>query len=97
MRSLALLGVTAVAATLLTLPPAAMAATRADVVTQNANIAHAVYQDSLLSAQALREAIGQFLDNPNDDTLGAAREAWKASREPYGQTEVYRFRGGPHR
>ena len=35
------------------------------------------------------------MDAPGDETLMAAREAWLAANEPYGQTEAYRFYGGP--
>ena len=31
------------------------------------------------------------MQHPRSDTLNAARDAWKASRIPYQQTEVYRF------
>ncbi len=33
--------------------------------------------------------------DPSEETLAAARVAWLASREPYLQTEVYRFYDGP--
>ena len=58
------------------------------------DIAHAAYEDSLISARALRQAIGAFLDAPSAATLEQARNAWIAARVPYQQTEVYRF-GNP--
>ena len=58
------------------------------------DIAHAVYEDSLISARTLREAIGAFLDAPSAATLEQARNAWIEARVPYQQTEVYRF-GNP--
>jgi putative iron-regulated protein len=33
--------------------------------------------------------------NPSEETHQTAKDAWLAAREPYGQTEVYRFYGGP--
>jgi putative iron-regulated protein len=69
--------------------------TREDVVTTNANIAYAVYSDSLFAAITLRDSLATFVATPTADNFVAAKESWKASREPYGQTEVYRFRGGP--
>ena len=60
--------------------------------------AHLVYENYLDSwdrAQRLSSAIDSLLDNPNAQTLEAARMAWLASREPYGQTEAFRFYGGP--
>ena len=53
------------------------------------------YAESLTTAKALQSAIKAFTDNPTEATLKAAKEAWLASRIPYGQTEVYRFYGGP--
>lgn len=59
-----------------------------------ANIAQAGYADSLTTAVELREALGQLMDTPSDETLQTARNAWLAARVPYQQTEVYRF-GNP--
>lgn len=69
--------------------------TRDDVVTTNANIAYAAYSDSLITAHELREALSELVSTPSEATMSAAKNAWLASREPYGQTEVYRFREGP--
>ena len=73
----------------------AQAVTRADVLRTNANIAYAAYSDSLLTALGLRARLREFVANPTEANLAAARDAWLAGREPYGQTEVYRFRAGP--
>ena len=73
---------------------AADAVDRAAVVATYADIAHAMYQDSLTEAQKLRDAIGALVETPGEETLAAAREAWLAARVPYQQTEVYRF-GNP--
>ena len=69
--------------------------TRDDVLKTNANIAYAAYSDSLISAQDLRTAITTFIATPTEATMQAAKQAWLDAREPYGQTEVYRFRVGP--
>ncbi|MFT5760035.1 MAG: putative iron-regulated protein [Alteromonadaceae bacterium] len=69
--------------------------TRDDVLKTNANIAYAAYSDSLISAISLRDSINIFVSSPTQMNLDAAKQSWLASREPYGQTEVYRFRGGP--
>jgi len=58
-------------------------------------IVRASYADSLQTATALRTAVDAFVATPSQTTLDAARTAWKAAREPYGQTEVYRFYDGP--
>lgn len=60
-----------------------------------ANIVFASYEDSLTLATKLDEAIDAFLLAPSEETLMLAREAWLAAQEPYGQTEAYRFYGGP--
>jgi putative iron-regulated protein len=64
-------------------------------VEQYAEIVHASYSDSLTSAQALDTSITSFVAAPSEALLNAARVAWKESREPYLQTEVYRFYDGP--
>lgn len=58
------------------------------------NIAEAAYSDSLTTAQALSAAVDALIADPSEATLAAAREAWRAARVPYQQTEVYRF-GNP--
>jgi putative iron-regulated protein len=64
------------------------------ILTTYADIGQAMYQDSVTEAEKLKAAVDAFLANPNDDTLNAAKTAWKASRVPYMQTEVFRF-GNP--
>jgi putative iron-regulated protein len=64
------------------------------VVKTYADIALAKYEDSLATAQALDKAVDALTATPSAETLTAAREAWKAARIPYQQTEVYRF-GNP--
>ena len=58
------------------------------------DIAHAAYEDSLISARKMKQIIGAFLDAPSAATLEQARNAWIEARVPYQQTEVYRF-GNP--
>ncbi|WP_045860777.1 imelysin family protein [Teredinibacter purpureus] len=69
--------------------------TTADVVRTNANIAYASYSDSFITAVALQQKLEALVDAPSAETLMDAKTAWLAAREPYGQTEVYRFREGP--
>jgi len=70
-------------------------ATVESVVRTNAEIAFAAYSDSLAAARTLRDALQAFVDAPSPETQDAAKAAWLAAREPYGQTEVYRFQAGP--
>jgi putative iron-regulated protein len=60
-----------------------------------ANIVYANYEDALFGAQDLKVAIDALVANPSESTLEAAKQAWFASREPYGQTEAFRFASGP--
>ena len=61
------------------------------VVVHYADIAEAVYGDSLSTAKTLRTAIDTFLAAPTEANLQAARASWIAARAPYQQSEVYRF------
>jgi len=64
------------------------------VLTNYANIAHAGFEDSLITAKTLDAAIDKLLAEPTETNLSAARAAWIAARVPYQQTEAYRF-GNP--
>ncbi|MEM8487546.1 MAG: imelysin family protein, partial [Bacteroidota bacterium] len=68
---------------------------RAAVVETYADIVFASYEDSYNAAVLLDQAVDAFVANPSQATLDAAREAWLNAREPYGQTEAYRFASGP--
>jgi len=70
-------------------------ANASEAITNYADIVYASYSDSLEEARALDAAIASFVAAPSQAGLTAARDAWKASREPYLQTEVYRFYEGP--
>ncbi len=70
---------------------AASDADKRAVLETYADIAAAGYADSLASARTLDAAIDALIAAPSESTLIAARAAWLAAREPYQQTEVYRF------
>ncbi|MDB5527629.1 MAG: peptidase [Devosia sp.] len=72
----------------------AQAPADADVLTNYANIAEAGYGDALSTAKALEAAVDALIATPSEATLTAARDAWKAARIPYQQTEAFRF-GNP--
>jgi putative iron-regulated protein len=59
-----------------------------------ADIGLAGYEDALATARALDAATDALIASPSEATLAAAREAWKASRPSYQQTEAFRF-GNP--
>jgi putative iron-regulated protein len=60
-----------------------------------ADVAHAVYADSASAARVLLARLDALLAQPSETTLAAARAAWLAAREPYAQSEVFRFYDGP--
>lgn len=72
-----------------------MAATPATVAAHYATLVHATYEDTLQAARALQQAVTGFTAMPSVSTQAAARKAWLAAREFYGQTEAFRFYGGP--
>lgn len=61
------------------------------VVAHYADMALAVYEDALTSAEKLNEATDALIANPTEETLAAAKEAWLQARVPYQQSEVFRF------
>ena len=72
----------------------ANAPTAKAVVSHYADLAYAIYSDSLSEANALQQAINNLLAAPSEAHLYAARQAWRAARVPYQQSEVFRF-GNP--
>jgi len=71
------------------------AATPASVAAHYATLVHANYEDTLNAAKALQAAVKAFTAAPSQATQEAARKAWLDAREFYGQTEAFRFYGGP--
>ena len=61
------------------------------VATAYADIAEASFTDSHAAALDLQKAVAALIASPSEATLKAARQAWIMSREPYMQTEVFRF------
>ncbi|WP_077962689.1 imelysin family protein [Ensifer adhaerens] len=75
----------------LALQPAHAATDAAAVVKHYAAVAHAKFEDALTTAEALDKAVDALIATPSEETLKAAREAWLKARNPYQETEVYRF------
>lgn len=73
----------------------APAASFASVSKHYAVLVSAAYDDTLAAAQALQAAVAAFTRQPTAESLAAARKAWLDAREWYGQTEAFRFYGGP--
>jgi putative iron-regulated protein len=68
---------------------------RRPVVGAYASIVHATYEDTLLGARALDQAIDQLLAQPGAETLESARQRWREARVPYSYSEAFRFYAGP--
>ncbi|MDI4663762.1 peptidase [Xanthobacter autotrophicus] len=62
-----------------------------DVIVHYADLAEAMYGSSAATAQDMQKVILTFLDAPSAETLAKARDAWKAARVFYQQTEAFRF------
>jgi putative iron-regulated protein len=60
-----------------------------------ADLVSASYQAAVSAAQPLDQAVDELLANPSEDSLKAARAAWIKARQPYLETEVFRFYDGP--
>lgn len=65
-----------------------------DILETYADIALAGYEDALTTARALDAATDALIANPSEESLQAARDAWRAARPSYQQTEAFRF-GNP--
>ena len=78
-------------------PTVAEAATldHKSVARHYAALVHANYSDTLAAAKDMQAAIAAFVAAPSADGLNKARKAWLDAREFYGQTEAFRFYGGP--
>lgn len=68
-----------------------IAATEQAVLSHYADLAHAMYSDSLASAKMLQKAVNKFVASPTESNMQAAKDAWVEARHPYQQTEAYRF------
>lgn len=71
------------------------APTPEEVVQGYSKLVYANYTDSLNAAQKMQTAIDAFLNAPSQAGLDAAKKSWLNAREFYGQTEAFRFYGGP--
>lgn len=72
----------------------AKAPTQVEIAEQYGAIAHAVYTDALQSAKVLQQEVSELIAKPTEQNLANARQAWKAARMPYMQSEVFRFGNG---
>ncbi|NOH80139.1 peptidase [Vibrio sp. RE86] len=82
-----------IAASMLIASGSAFAATvtKDQVVEHYADVAHAVFADSLKTAKTLNASIDTFLANPTAAKFEQVKQVWLDSRVPYQQSEVFRF------
>ena len=78
-----------------TVEPEISDAKKQEVVDNYARIVLANYEDAITTAKTLQSAIHDFVSNPTAAGLEACKSAWLASRNPYLQTEAFRFYDGP--
>lgn len=64
-------------------------------LTQYADIVLAGYEDAYDLAVVLQQKVAEFVANPTPVGFQACKDAWLMARNPYGQTEAFRFYGGP--
>ncbi len=93
--SLRALAVFAATAVVVSAPARAAEVSQRAVLDNYANIVAANYDDSVAGAKALQAAVNEFIAAPSEADLAKARKEWLAAREWYGQTEAFRFYGGP--
>jgi putative iron-regulated protein len=65
------------------------------VVERYAEMVHDNYELAISGVASLDSRVQALVASPGAQTLTEAREAWIACRSAYGQSEVYRFYGGP--
>jgi len=58
-------------------------------------LVHRTYEDCLTRVRELEKSIHVLLEAPNEVSLKLARESWLGARAVYGQSEAFRFYGGP--
>lgn len=61
------------------------------IIDHYVTMAHAVFQDSLITARDLSTAVDSLLKKPSEERLAQVKVAWRTAREPYLQSEVFRF------
>jgi len=62
-----------------------------DVIVHYADLAEVMYGSSAATAKDMQKAIEAFIATPSAETQAKARDAWKAARVFYQQTEAFRF------
>jgi putative iron-regulated protein len=75
--------------------PSALPENAPQVIDGYAQVVSATYKDVLAKATALDGSLEAFVANPSEMTFSVAKQTWLDSRDSYGQSEAFRFYGGP--
>lgn len=67
----------------------------ARIVAHYGDLVHATYRDAHAGAVDLEQSLQSLVENPTDQTMSAAKAAWVRARQPYLQSEAFRFYAGP--
>lgn len=94
LRTMALAGTLGLTACLYPAPPVPESRDQT-VVEAYADVVFATYSAAHEQATAMQNAIRKLLDAPSENSLAAARAAWVQARQPYLQSEAFRFYEGP--
>ncbi|MEZ4299903.1 MAG: imelysin family protein [Polyangiaceae bacterium] len=65
------------------------------VVERYVEMVHDTYEDTVFGVTTLKGTVDDLTATPSEASLKAARDAWIAARPSYGESESYRFYGGP--
>lgn len=81
-----------IAALFVFLSPSVLATSNvAQVLDGYREVARLSYHQAHLSATEMRVAVNKLLAEPSTENLQKARQAWRAARKDYSQTEAFRF------
>jgi putative iron-regulated protein len=70
-------------------------ALKKEALEQYASLVLANYDDCISTVETFKQTVDAFLAAPSQTTFDACKSAWLAARNPYGQSEAFRFYGGP--
>lgn len=73
----------------------ANAGLKQSIVSTYADVVYESYKDSYDSAVEMQNSLSAFTANPTQSNMDVAKQSWLDAREPYGQTEAFRFASGP--
>jgi putative iron-regulated protein len=67
----------------------------ARIVAHYGDLVHATYCDAYDRALDLQQSLQSFVEEPTEQNMSAAKAAWIRARQPYLQSEAFRFYAGP--